>query len=120
MPKLFYIIFAAIVVFVLISIWYFFLNIYEVKVRIEKTPGELEDYAIKILPLNSFGREINFRTVNYSLNIIEGQDFVKEIIKGKNSFRVTLKEHNKIKLLVQTEYSLFDSIIEIPTKSEEK
>lgn len=120
MQKLFYILFAIAFVFVLFTIWYFFLNIYEVKIETQKSNLDPDEYRIKISPINSVGQKIDFRNVNYKVNILEGKEFIRNIKEERNIILIRLVENGRVKLSINTEYSLFESIIEIPTKSEER
>lgn len=122
MPKIFYILFIIIIIiFVLFFISYFALNIYEVKTQVNESNNSPKEFEIRLIPLNSFGWNIGFRHIEFTLAVLEGEEAVDKLIENKNSFKLKLNRRDqRIKLLVKTQYSLFENIIEIPINTEEK
>lgn len=94
-------------------------NIYEVDFRFpaETKPGST--FKITIIPLNSLGKKVPFRSVSYELKILEGKDLISVLDDDKKgTVGISVGEKNGlIKLYVRTDKSAAPSIIEIPVKN---
>ena len=97
--------------------WYFLLNIYEVKCKInfvkEQQNGE-SLYEVKCMPLNLLGGKAPFRTLDLDFQIEEGASLIEVQERKNNSelFFTSSKKRGKVVLILMTKRSLFPQKLE--------
>ncbi len=99
--------------------WLYLFNIYEIKVSVNPKSIELPNNRteIRVIPLNSFGKEALFRKVKAQFNIQSGKELIDEFKIFADSSSAILRVNGKlgiIELLIETNKNLFPTKIEIP------
>ena len=116
--QIFFIISIIVLVFGL-SVYYFIFNTYEVSISI-KPKNLFADYKsttiIKVIPINSLGFEIPFRSVKAKIEIEEGNDLI-DIIKENEETGVFIlrakDKPGKVKVIIKSDKSLLPTLITI-------
>ena len=96
--------------------WQYIFNIYEVEIKLETEELQVFNKAgVEIIPVNSFGFKVPFRSVDYSISFIEGEDLVNLIRdKEQTNFELVAQDKTgKVKFSVATNKSQNPTIIEI-------
>ena len=90
--------------------WQYIFNIYEVEIKLET-----EELQVFNKAGNSFGFKVPFRSVDYSISFIEGEDLVNLIRdKEQTNFELVAQDKTgKVKFSVATNKSQNPTIIEI-------
>ena len=106
-------IFVSIIVF----IWFYLFNIYEVKISVipeSKILKSNDRIEIKAIPLNSFGTKAILRSITAKFEIIEGKDLVDIKRNHEGSITVFSKgEKGNVVILVTPSVGLFPSKVKI-------
>lgn len=96
-------------------VWHFFFSIYEVKYSLNFSNNSIKTnskFVIESYGLNSLGQKLGWRKINNSVKILEGDEFVKEILVSKQNQIIILTNSNtgKIILKVESKFSLNPAI----------
>ena len=96
-------------------VWHFFFSIYEVKYSLNFSNNSIKTnskFVIESYGLNSLGQKLGWRKINNSVKILEGDEFVKEILVSKQNQIIFLTNSNtgKIILKVESKFSLNPAI----------
>ena len=99
--------------------WLLLFNIYEIKVSVNPKTIEIPNNKteIRIIPLNSFGKEVLFRKVKAQFFIESGTELIDEfkISDDSSSAHIYVNGNDGIiELIVETNKNLFPTKIEIP------
>ena len=107
--------FFIILLILLLLSWLYIFNIYEIGISVNQLSSL--NYVVKVEPKNSLGKNAPFRNVNYSYEVSDGVDNIKEIVdKGDGQLFLILKSDTiKVKLRIRTNKTQNISVIEIPT-----
>jgi len=101
------------------AIWYFFFNIYEVKVLAEtnKTFKAGENYSVRIFGINSFGKKIPFGKIESSLEFLSGSNLVQKISRKNGEIKLKLKKGSgKVKFKIKGKYFIAPAVVEFEVK----
>jgi len=104
----------------ILFLWLYLFNIYEVKVIVSPEyllAGDKSKIEIRVIPLNSFGRKAAFREVKAIFTIEEGEEIIESFIVNSDSTKAFIESNGKlgsIVVLVEADYGLFPTRIEIP------
>ena len=96
-------------------VWHLFFSIYEVKYSLNFSSNSIKTnskYVIESYGLNSFGQKLGWRKINNSIEILEGEEFVKEILASEQNQIILLTNSNtgKIIIKVDSKFSLKPAI----------
>lgn len=96
-------------------VWHLFFSIYEVKYSLNFSNNSIKTnskFVIESYGLNSLGQKLGWRKINNSVKILEGDEFVKEILVSKQNQIIILTNSNtgKIILKVESKFSLNPAI----------
>lgn len=100
--------------------WLFLFNIYEVNVLVSPeylTNKKKSKTEINVIPLNSFGNKAVFREVKAKFYIAEGEDIIENFNVNIDSNCLSIEPNGKlgkIAVIVEAEYGLFPTRVEIP------
>ena len=118
--KIEYFILVTLFIFILVYIIHQYIySIYEVKVVAKPDtipPDNKSKTIISVIPINSLGKKVPFRSVPVNFNIIEGENLILTEYKNSKKGIVVLRVKNKpglVKIEIISNYSLFPNIIEI-------
>lgn len=101
-------------------LWLYLFNIYEVKVIVSHEyllVHERSKIEVEVIPLNSLGRKAAFRKVKAKFTVEEGEELIENIIVNSYSNKALIKPNGKlgnIVILVEADYGLFPTRVEIP------
>ena len=104
----------------ILFLWLYLFNIYEVKAIVSPEYLLVDDKSkieIRVIPLNSFGRKAAFREVKAKFTIEEGEEIIENFILNSDSTKAFIESNGKlgsIVVLVEADYGLFPTRIEIP------
>lgn len=79
-------------------------------------PDNKSQTIISVIPINSFGKKIPFRSVSTNFNFIEGEKLILTEYKNNKKGIIVLRVKDKpglVKIEIISNYSLFPNIIEI-------
>ena len=95
---------------VLFLIWFFYLNIYEVKFYYDFDPENVEinkTHLIKCKGINLLGKQIGFRNLEISVQIEAGSEIIEKLhVSSLNNFKFIFHQKGTVKLLLSSRYSL--------------
>jgi len=96
-----------------IFVWFFFINIYEIKLTssAEHSLNDEKIIEIQIIPLNSFGRKAWFRTVNGNFEIEKGIELIEILTSLEDTDKIKFKSKNKAGQVVISAYSSYGLFI---------
>jgi len=106
----------------ILFLWLYLFNIYEVKVIVSPEYFLVDDKSkieIRVIPLNSFGHKATFREVKAKFTIEEGEEIIESFNVNSDSTKAFIESNGKlgnIVVLVEADYGLFPTRIEIPVK----
>lgn len=108
------------IVFAAFLAWLFIFQIYEVKVQISNNKLNANDtngIILKVFPLNSLGKKAPFRSVDFKINVVEGEKLIKIVHDdNKRLFQFIpkgIKGSVKLEITSPLSYSPSIEIIEI-------
>jgi len=105
-----------------IFLWFFLINIYEIKLISSADELSLNDERIievQIIPLNSFGHKAWFRTVNGNFEIEKGIELIEIFTSLENTEKIKFKRKNKagqVVISTSSSYGLFITQLSIELK----
>lgn len=118
--KIEYFILVTLFIFILVYIIHQYIySIYEVKVVAKPDtipPDNKSKTIISVIPINSLGKKVPFRSVPVNFNIIEGENLILTEYKNSKKGIAVLRVKDKpglVKIEIISNYSLFPNIIEI-------
>lgn len=101
-------------------VWFFYLNIYEVKFKYNFDPNDIQigvHYIIQCKGINLLGKEIGFRDLECSYQIDAGSEIIEFAkIHNRNNFEIVFTQKGIVKLLLSSKYSLNPSLIFLQCK----
>ncbi|MGQ9798920.1 MAG: hypothetical protein ACUVRG_06455 [Ignavibacterium sp.] len=109
----------SVTILLLIAGYYFFYNIYEIKVEISPKHlySELNStIEIKVVPINVLGSKALFRSTKSEFEIIEGAPLVEIVFLDKQLSILKLKSkglEGKVGIKIYNSHSLFPQYVEI-------
>lgn len=105
-----------------IFLWFFFINIYEIKLTTstsDVSPNDERIIEIKIIPLNSFGDKAWFRTVNGNFEIERGIELIEILSSLEDTDKIKFKSKNKagqVVISASSSYGLFITQLSVELK----
>ncbi|MCK5085997.1 MAG: hypothetical protein KAQ90_00690 [Melioribacteraceae bacterium] len=105
-----------------IFLWFFFINIYEIKLTssaAELSLNDLRIIEIQIIPLNSFGDKAWFRTVNGNFKIEKGIELIETLTSLEDTDKIKFKTKNKagqVVISASSSYGLFITQLSVELK----
>ncbi len=100
--------------------WLYLFNIYEIKIVVQPEyviANDRGEVTVRVIPVNSFGKEAPFRKVKVQFQVEKGAELIKSLEKKNNSSIVIIKPNGKVGkiiLKVKPELGLFPTLVEIP------
>lgn len=95
---------------VLFLIWFFYLNIYEVKFYYDFDPENVQlnkPNSIECKGINLLGKEIGFRNLESRYQIESGSEIIEKLhVSSQNNFKFVFHQKGTVKLLLSSRYSL--------------
>lgn len=105
-------------------VWFFYLNIYEVKFNYNFDPSDVlidESYRIECKGVNLLGIEIGFRNLECKYKIESGSEIIKQLeIRNNNNFEFVPLHTGTVKLLLNSKYALNPSQMILQCKENDR
>lgn len=106
--------------FMVFLLWFFYLNIYEVRFRYNFDPSNIlvnKKYLIECKGINLLGKEIGYRDLKCEYIIQSDNSIINRIeSKNRNNFEFTTSKEGTVELLLKSKYSLNPSLLLLQSK----
>lgn len=105
-------------------VWFFYLNIYEVKFNYDFDPNSVfisTRYLIECKGVNLLGKEIGFRNLGCQYKIESGSEIIDKIeIKNQNRIEFILHNKGTVKIILNSKYALNPSQLILQCKGTDR